>query len=250
MEREEIFKTNIPGLDDLFAQGGIRESSIILVAGGTGTGKSLLCRQLCNTAAQQDKKCMYVTFDESIDNVVASMNAFGWNAQELQEKGRLLIQDINPMDILRIKFGSVSGSGSATEVSHKIKPLIIPPDFKPDVIVVDSFSAILSAAMTKDQNYRVFLNRLFNFFKDTKATSFLITETQPNPITYSPHGTAEFLADGIIVLYNLPEENSRRRKLEIIKMRNQKHANQKIPFNITNKGIKLEEPPELFQKLY
>jgi circadian clock protein KaiC len=244
MEKQKIFKTQIKGFDALFSLGGIPTGSTILVAGGAGTGKSIFCRQICCNIALQNKKCMYVTFDETPQDIIESMEEFGWGAEKLQKKGNLFIQEINPMDILRIKFGSVSGSGSATEISHKIKPLIMPPGFQPEVIVIDSLTAVISASVSKDQNYRVFLHRFFNFFKETNATSFLITETEAIPTKYSPYGIAEFLADGIIVFYNLPKGNVRENTLEVLKMRHEQHQKQKVPMKITNTGIQLASSKE------
>ena len=165
------------------------------------------------------------------------MEDFGWNVKKYVEEGNLLIQKINPLDILRMKFGSIGGSGSATELSYKIKPLVIPKDFKPEVITVDSLSAIIAASVTKDKNYRVYLQQLFSFFEETGATSFLITETDPIPVRYSETGIEEFLADGIIVLYNIKKENVRKNAIEILKMRYGRHQKKIVLMEITENGI-------------
>ncbi|RLF31670.1 MAG: hypothetical protein DRM98_05210, partial [Thermoplasmata archaeon] len=146
---------------------------------------------------------------------------------------------INPLDILRMKFGSIGGSGSATEISYKIKPLVIPRDFHPDVITVDSLTAIIAASITKDKNYRLYLQQLFSFFEETGATSFLITETDPIPTRYSETGIEEFLADGIIVLYNIQKKDTRENAIEVLKMRYAKHQKKIVKMEITDKGIKI-----------
>ena len=201
-KKQSVLKTGISGFDELFSEGGIPRGNSVLVAGGPGTGKSTLCRQICYNLVSKGKKCMYVSFEESKERIIKSMENFGWDIQKYVDDGQLLIQKINPLDILRMKFGSIGGSGSATELSYKIKPLVIPKDFQPEVIAVDSLSAIIAASVTKDKNYRVYLQQLFSFFEETGATSFLITETDPMPTRYSETGIEEFLADGIIVLYN------------------------------------------------
>ena len=121
-----VLKTDIRGFDDLFAEGGIPKGNSVLVAGGAGTGKSTFCRQICYNLVSQGKNCMYVSFEESIKRIERSMNIFNWDVRKHIDEGRLLIQKINPLDILRMKFGSTSGSGSATELSYKIKPLMSP----------------------------------------------------------------------------------------------------------------------------
>jgi circadian clock protein KaiC len=232
-----VLKTEIKGFDSLFAERGLPQGNSILVAGGTGTGKSTLCRQICYNLVSKGKHCMYVSFEESIEKIERSMAVFGWDAAKYRDEGSFLIQKINPLDILRMKFGSLGGSGSATEVSYKIKPLIIPKEFNPEVIIVDSLTAIISASISKEKNYRVYLQQLFSFFEETKATSFLITETEPIPVRFSDTGIEEFLADGIIVLYNISRGDTRENAIEIFKMRYSNHEKKVFAFDIDEKGI-------------
>ncbi|MCK5112550.1 MAG: AAA family ATPase [Thermoplasmatales archaeon] len=238
-KEDQVLKTDIIGFDDLFAEGGVPKGNSVLVAGGTGTGKSTFCRQVCYSLVSKGKNCMYVSFEESIERIEKSMNNFGWDAKKYIDDGRLLIQKINPLDILRMKFGSISGSGSATEISYKVKPLIIPKGFNPDVIVVDSLTAVISASISKEKNYRIYLQQLFSFFEETGATSFLVTETEQIPTRFSDTGIEEFLADGIIVLYNIQKGDKRENAIEILKMRYSDHQKKIFAMEITNEGIKI-----------
>ncbi len=237
--QDSLLKTRIPGFDELFDEGGIPKCNAILVAGGTGTGKSTFCRQICYNLVSQGKHCMYVSFEESQEKIERSMCSFGWDAKQYIDSGLLLIQKINPLDILRMKFGSVSGSGSATELSYKIKPLIIPKDFNPEVIVVDSLTAVISASISKEKNYRIYLQQLFSFFEETGATSFLITETEPMPIRFSDTGIEEFLADGILVMYNIQRGDHRENAIEVLKMRYSNHQKRVFAMEISEKGIRV-----------
>ena len=239
IKKEAILKTEVSGFDELFVDGGLPRGSSILVAGGPGTGKSILCRHICYNLVSKGKKCMYVSFEESKERIIKSMEKFGWDVKKHIDNGNFIIQKINPLDILRMKFGSIGGSGSATELSYKIKPLVIPKDFHPDIIAVDSITAIIAASVTKDKNYRVYLQQLFSFFEETGSTSFLITETDPIPTRYSETGIEEFLADGIIVLYNVQRKDTRENAIEVIKMRYGKHQKNVVLMTITNKGIKI-----------
>ena len=237
LKQDGVLKTDITGFDELFSGGGIPIGNSVLVAGGPGTGKSIFCRQICYNLVTKGKKCMYVSFEESKERIEKSMEKFGWNVNSFIENGSLLIQKINPLDILRMKFGSIGGSGSATELSYKIKPLVIPKDFHPDIIAVDSLSAIIEASVTKDKNYRIYLQQLFSFFEETGATSFLITETDPIPSRFRESGIEEFLADGIIVLYNYQKEDFRENAIEILKMRDCKHQKKIVMLEITDQGL-------------
>ena len=239
-QKDSVLKTGISGFDDLFSEKGIPQGNSVLIAGGPGTGKSTFCRHICYNLVSKGKKCMYVSFEESKERIIKSMEKFGWNVQKYIDSGDFLIQKINPLDILRMKFGSIGGSGSATELSYKIKPIVIPKDFHPDIIAVDSITAIIAASVTKDKNYRVYLQQLFSFFEETGSTSFLITETDPVPTRFSETGIEEFLADGIIVLYNIQKKDKRENAIEIIKMRYGKHQKNAVLLTITDKGIKID----------
>jgi circadian clock protein KaiC len=145
-----------------------------------------------------------------------------------------------------MKFGSIGGSGSATEISYKVKPLIIPKGFNPEAIVVDSLTAIISASISKEKNYRVYLQQLFSFFEETGATSFLVTETEQMPTRFSETGIEEFLADGIIVLYNVQKGDKRENAIEILKMRYSNHQKKIFAMEITTDGIKICPERQVF----
>ena len=234
-----VLKTNIPGFDELFDNGGIPKGNSVMIAGGPGTGKSTFCRQICVNQINQGKRCMYVSFEEGKERIMQSMHEFGWDVTDAVNNGDFLIQNINPLDILRMKFGSLGGSGSATELSAKIKPLVIPQGFQPEIIVVDSLTAIIAASITKEKNYRVYLQQLFSFFEETGSTSLLVAETDPLPKRFSDSGIEEFLADGIIVLYNVQQDDGRQNAIEILKMRYGKHEKKIVKMNITEHGLEV-----------
>jgi KaiC/GvpD/RAD55 family RecA-like ATPase len=237
--QETVLRTDIPGFDTLLKNGGIPKESAIMVSGGTGTGKSIFCRQLCYNRIKAGSSCMYVSFEESKKRIMNSMKSFGWDITDYVSSGQFLIQNINPLDVLRMKFGSLGGSGSATELSSKITPLVIPKDFHPEVIVVDSLTAIIAASITKEKNYRVYLQQLFSFFQETGATSFLITETDPFPTRFSESGIEEFLADGIIVFYNVQKPEGKVNAIEVLKMRYGPHEKRTVRMDITPQGIQV-----------
>ena len=77
-ENSKYITTGVPGLDDLFDQG-IPKGSSVLVAGGTGSGKTNLCLQIIAHHASRGKKCYFMGFEESEDRLIEHMNDFGWN---------------------------------------------------------------------------------------------------------------------------------------------------------------------------
>ena len=56
---------------------------------------------------------------------------------------------------------------------------------------------------------------------------------------FSPTGVEEFLADGVIAIYNIRKQNIRENAIEILKMRGEKHQKRIVSMEITESGIKV-----------
>ena len=127
-----------------------------------------------------------------------------------------------------------------------INPVMLPENFKPDFVVVDSLTAIASAFTGKEDSYRIYIEQLFRFFEKLGATSLLITETKQIPDIYSTTGVEEFLADGVIVFYNIKRGDVRENAIEVLKMRGEKHQKKIVAMQITDRGIVVYPEQEVF----
>ncbi len=176
----------------------------VLVAGGAGSGKTILCLQTFNYHASHGEKCFYMSFEESEKRLKEHMNEFGWDADKLIKSGNLKIKRMSPFEITRSVEGMLEKEKG--ELLIDIDPVILPEGFKPDFIVVDSLTAIASAFTGKEDSYRIYIEQLFRFFENMDANAFLITETKQIPEIFSTTGVEEFLADGVIVIYSIREK--------------------------------------------
>lgn len=235
--------TGVPGFDELFDRG-IPGGSSVLVAGGAGCGKTILCLQTAINRAKQGEKCFYMSFEESEEKLISHMKDFGWNPEKYIEEGTLKIKRFSPFDILRNVDAMLAKEKG--ELLIDIDPIILPEGFKPDILVVDSISAVASAFTGKEDSYRVYIEQLFRFFEKIGSTSFLLTETKQIPEIFSVSGVEEFLADGVIVLYNFEKGNVRESAIEILKMRGEKHQKKKAAMQISNNGIIVYPEQEIF----
>tara|TARA_Y100000310_G_C20647532_1_gene797478 strand:- start:71 stop:1318 length:1248 start_codon:yes stop_codon:yes gene_type:complete len=242
-KEDEFIKTEVPGFDQLFDQG-IPKGSAVLVAGGAGSGKTLLLLEILKNHASKGHKCLYMSFEESEDRLIHHMEDFGWNVRDLIKKGNLLIKKFNPFEITRSVDALLMKAKG--ELLIDIEPIIFPKDFKPDIIVVDSLTAIASAFTDKEDSYRIYIEQLFTFFQGIDATSFLITETKQIPTVFSQTGVEEFLADGVIVLYNIRKGNIRENAIEVLKLRGANHQKKIVAMQITNEGIIVYPEQEVF----
>jgi len=237
-------KTGIAGLDNLFTKG-IPRGSNILIAGGAGSGKTILCLQIITNAAKNGKRCIYMSFEEHEERLREHMEDFGWNAREMEKKGNLIIKRFSSFDISKSMDAMMAKQRG--ELMIDVEPLILPKGFRPDIIVVDSLSAISSYFIGREQNYRSYIEQLFRFFEESGATSFLITETEEPEKMFSRSGVEEFLADGVIVLYNMRRGDVRENAIEVLKMRGAEHKKRVVAMQIlSGKGIEVYPEQEVF----
>lgn len=246
IKHKEFIKTGIEGLDNLLELG-IPKGTSVLLAGGAGSGKTLMALQILHHQASLGKKCLYMSFEESEEKLTQHMEDFGWNPKELEKKNLLKIQRFNPFDITRnVDALLMKAKG---ELLIDIEPIIFPGNFKPEFIVVDSLTAIASAFIEKEDTYRIYIEQLFRFFENIKATTLLITETKQIPTIFSQSGVEEFLADGVIVLYSIKKGNIRENAIEVLKLRGAKHQKKIVAMQITEQGIVVYPEQEVFGEI-
>lgn len=231
---KEYVLTGIPGFDALFEKG-IPKGNAMIIAGGTGTGKTIMCLQICNNLASEGKKCLYMSFEESQEKLESHMREFNWDPKKLEDKGNLFIQRLNPFEITRNVEALLAEAKG--ELMIEAKALILPQDFTPDIIIIDSLTAVASVFISREDSYRIYIEQLFRAFEDIGATSFLITETDQMPTKFSPTGVEEFLGDGVIVLYSVRTGNVRENGIEVLKLRGAKHQKKIVAMQITDNGI-------------
>jgi KaiC/GvpD/RAD55 family RecA-like ATPase len=239
----DYIKTGVKGLDEMIEKG-IPKGHAVLIAGGAGSGKTILSLQIINSGCSEGKKCLYMSFEESEESLRQHMRDFGWDASVFEKKRLLVIRRSSIFDINRSLEAMVAKSKG--ELLIDVSPIILPEGFVPDIIIVDSLTAIASA-FTGKETYRSYIEHLFRYFEEMGITSFLITETDQMPTVFSPTGAEEFLADGVIVLYNIRKGDIRENAIEILKMRGVKHSKKIVAMRIVAKsGVEIYPEQEIF----
>jgi circadian clock protein KaiC len=221
--KEEYIKTGISGFDKLFEHG-IPYGSSVLIEGSPGTGKTIFCLQVGFNACKQGKRVLYMSFEEKEDRLRKHMKEFGWDAEEMEKKGLLRIKRFSAIDIARSVEALLSEA--KRELLIPIEPVLIPKDFTPDVVLVDSLTSIASAFTGEEARFRIYMEQLFRYLEKKDMSSFLIKETArpthtgAGTLLVEHHGAVSFLADGIICMYNVVYPGGTRgAALEVLKLR-------------------------------
>lgn len=243
--------TGISGFDELF-ENGIPKGSNVLVAGGAGSGKTIFCLQTLCYHVLHGEKCFYMSFEESEKRLMDHMEDFGWNPKKLLDSGNLKIKRYLPSDIHYISEKEGDNAMFAKDEDSQLlqlESITLEEGYNPDFVVIDSLTAIASAFMGKEGSYRFYAERLFRFFENMGSTNYFITETGQMPEIFSQTGVEEFLADGVIVLYNIKRENIRERAIEVLKMRGTKHQERIVAMKISEKGMVVYPKQEIFGEI-
>lgn len=235
--------TGIEGFDALLDYG-VPKNGSILIAGGAGSGKTIFSLQTLFNQLAQGKQCIMMSFEESEEKLIGHMEQFGWDPKKYIKKNKFYLKRFNPFEITRSVDALLMKARG--ELLIDVEPLILPKGFKPDFIVVDSLTAIASAFTGKEESYRIYIEQLFRFFENIKSTAFLITETEQVPKIFSTTGVEEFLADGVVVIYNIKRGNIRERALEVLKLRGASHEHKIVAMSIGSNGVTIYPDQEIF----
>ncbi len=229
----EKVKTGIPGFDEIL-NGGIPARNAVLLAGGPGTGKSILGQQFLYNGLVNGEPGVFVALEEHPVQVRINAQQFGWNFREFEEDGLLAIVD-----------AFTAGIGEAAKREKYVVrdindiPLFIDVirqairDIEAKRVVIDSVTTLYLAKPAIARNVVMQLKKVL---AGTGTTSILVSQVSVTERGFGGPGV-EHAADGIIRL-DLDEVNGElKRSLIIWKMRGTKHSMRRHPFEITDKGI-------------
>ena len=88
-------KQKFRGFDffDEITGGGIPDSFSVLIIGGPGAGKSILCQQLNYKFLNMKKPCIYVTYDCFPNEIRQNMKSFHWDLSSYEKEGKFVFID-------------------------------------------------------------------------------------------------------------------------------------------------------------
>lgn len=228
----ERVPTRIPGLDDMI-DGGFEQHSTVLISGGCGTGKSTFGLQYIYEGVKMGETGLYVTIEEPIESVLATMQSYGWDLDSLEHKDKIHIMRVKPEDLISLVKNEFN------QITSKIK------EIKAERVVIDSISAIESI-IDDEIAWRRTALKLYLWLREQNCTSLLIMERAHDTSVFSKHGIVEFMVDGVISLYTIKEGFSKKNALEIVKMRRTKHSRDIVFFKFETGGIHIYPSSKIF----
>jgi circadian clock protein KaiC len=214
----------IPELDKML-DGGVREGDSVLVAGSSGTGKSVLATQFIAEGIRQGEPGIVAVFEERPEAYAERATSLGLDLETPQKDGKLTILYLRPLDL------------SVDETMHSILDAVQKIGAKR--LVIDSlagFEMALSPGFRDD--FRESLYRMI-FALTGIGVTILSTVEVDESFTEFPFSTysISFLCDDILRLRYVSIDGQLRKIMVVIKMRGGNHAKDIREYEITSKGV-------------
>ncbi|MFH1779530.1 MAG: ATPase domain-containing protein [Candidatus Micrarchaeota archaeon] len=223
--------TGIEGLNEALS-GGYPEKSLVIVSGSTGAGKSTFAMQFLIDGANKGENGVYITLEEEPAHLIKDFEDFNWDIKKLVDENKIIIT--KPAIY---KFEPLLETIKNTVERSEAKRLVI-----------DS-SSLLSVYFENPFEVRRGLAELDKKIKKLNITTLAISEIMEESHLLSTTGVEEFIADGVIVLHIIKNENEYTRALSVRKMRSIEHSLKIMPMQITKNGIIVYPKEEVFSEV-
>ena len=214
--------TGVPQLDQMLG-GGLPRGYSLLVAGPSGSGKSILAATFLAEGARLGETGVIAAFEQRPNR------SRGLVLADLIETGRVGVVDTTAAGL------------SVDEITMLLVNEINRIQAKR--IVIDSLSGFeLALAPTFRSEYRESLARMMSALASTGATLLMTSELEDrySDLRFSPYGTA-FMTDAIVVQRYVELDSRLQRVMAVVKVRASAHSNELRLFTINDDGIQVGE---------
>ncbi|CAN5511214.1 hypothetical protein BH11ARM1_BH11ARM1_09840 [soil metagenome] len=219
------------GVDELdkMMGGGIPSGHSLLLAGPSGSGKSILGSHFIAAGIAAGEPGIVAVFEERPEEYADRAATLGMNLDAARANGLLEIIYLRPLDL------------SVDETVHEIVATVKRMNAKR--LVIDSlvgFELALAPGFRTD--FRESLYRMIGALTRLGVTIVSTVEIEENFTSMGLSNFAiSFLSDDIIRLRYVSIDGQLRRMLMVVKMRSGKHSIDLREYEVTNKGINIGE---------
>jgi len=229
IKRDRRISTGIPGLDALLG-GGIPEGDSLLLAGPSGSGKSVMASQFIAEGLRHGEPGVIAIFEELPAEYVRRAAKLGLDLDTPQKEGAFKLIYIRPLDL------------SVDETVHEIIGAVMQIGAKR--VVLDSLVGFeLALAPEFRHEFRESLYRMIGALTRLGVTVCNTVEVEENFTSMGLSNFAiSFLADDIVRLRYVSIRGQLRKMLLVAKMRGGAHSIDMFEYEITEAGAIIGEP--------
>ena len=225
--------TGVTGFEHI-TRGGLIAGRTALVAGTSGSGKTILsCEIVHRSITQFDRTAVFITFEESPSDVIRNVISMGWDFEQYVRDEKLIILDASIDREVVAAAGPYDLSGIIAQIEHAVKTI----DAK--VVVLDSIGALFHLHDNPGLVRRE-IHRIADALRRLGVTGLLTAERTGEYGSVSRFNIEEFVSDAVIILRHDLNQERVRRTIQIYKMRGADHYENEFPFLITGEGLRIQ----------
>jgi circadian clock protein KaiC len=218
----------VAGLDAMLG-GGVPEGDSLLVAGPSGTGKSVFATQFIAEGLRRGEPGIVAIFEERPEEYAGRAGNLGLDFETPQHDGRLSIIYLRPLDL------------SVDETMREILDAVEKTAAKR--VVIDSLAGFeMALAPGFRADFRESLYRMIGALTRTGVTIVSTVEVAESftELALSPYSIS-FLSDDIIRLRYVEIGGQLRKVLMVVKMRAGDHSKDIREYEVTPEGLRIGE---------
>ncbi|MBF0096807.1 MAG: circadian clock protein KaiC [Magnetococcales bacterium] len=218
--------TGIEGFD-LIAEGGLPKGRTTLVAGTAGSAKTVFAAQFLAEGIRRHQQAgVFVTFEEPPTDIRRNLLSMSWDILQWETDGLWTFVDVSPIPGMeQIEAGNFDLGALLARIEHAIRKV------GAKRVAIDSLGAVFSQ-FTNSSMVREEMRRLGAALRNMGITAVLTAERTQEFGEIARFGVEEFVADNVVILRNVLEEEKRRRTVEILKFRGTTHQKGEYPFTV------------------
>ncbi len=240
----KMTKLGIEGLDYQLG-GGLPAGTTMLLVAPPGSGMEVFAQQFINYGIENEESCWYFLTRVPPSELIKDMNAFGWDVRNAIDKEILEVADgytsrfagTLPLDILN-KLSSEDLDGQSKDLMTHMKEFVVSLNpSQPYRGVIDSISDLI-----REYNIEEVVDTLNLISSLTRANDglsiILMTKGMHEQINEIK---MQHNADCVIEFATSTRGNNIQRNLIVKKLRGNIPPSKKIPFVVSEKGIRIEK---------
>lgn len=231
--------TGIRGLDDI-TNGGFPRGRATLLAGGPGSGKTVLALQALVNGAKNGEPGIFVAFEEDSVRIVANAATFGWNLPELENQS-LFFLDAKPRPDV-VCAGQFDLAGLLASLKAKADKM------GAKRIVFDSIDVLLSL-LNDSLAERRELYRLGDWLVESGLTGIITCKNNDSGQTNLDYQDfMQYMVDCAIFLRHDLENRVARRTLRIVKYRGSGFYAGEVALTLGDRGVEVVSFPQILSR--
>ena len=204
--------------------GGLPPGEATLVMGPSGAGKTVLSSEWVSAGLAAGEQCLYVSFEESADQLRQKADAFGWAWGDAVDRGDLTILHVPPIEL------------DIDQLAHQIRQLVESHDI--GRVVFDSLGELVPVSSDLGR-FPGYIWALATTITATGASLIFTQETTALGPTEARFAKLSYLFHNVLVLRYMEIGAEVGRALMVLKMRESAHEKRLASYEITREGFQI-----------